>query len=462
MKSLPQQSTRKKQQIGKMVVKSHYFTPQEAEIPAALQSINTRNHVPIPVNMVSLLPAPETHKQNNKTELDGFYLLEAAGLDFPEDLQNITLTGHQLKTVVDEDLTYFSELFYLDVSENFLPFTPFGALPKLKELRIACNFLTAVDDLYGFNMLMYLDLSYNQLTAESIFALSVLPMLKELDISGNNLSTLPPDLSNFQCLEKLLLEYNKFDNNKIFQILGTIPNIRYISLANNYLSFIPRESCEYGGLRLLETLDLAFNFFSSEDSIEAVILLSRLTTLMLYGNPLLGPTGEDPMFIYIETLVDKASEVRQSAGSSIADIDFITEVPRKRVLKKGVPLGRLALYRDFSIVQVDPDHPQQKERKWKKRNVSTPFVDAMNTRRVGAQSPGGQVGGDFTFITNSLVTSSQTLNSPHGKKTHISGLREDDTNAIADDVMKKVASEMGLVGTNELALFDDYATLPKT
>lgn len=73
--------------------------------------------------------------------------------------------------------------------------------------------------------------------------------------------------------------------------------------------------------RLLETLDIAFNFFGSEESVEAIVLMGRLKTLILYGNPLLGPTGEDPMFLYIEELIDKASQIRQASGSSLADVE---------------------------------------------------------------------------------------------------------------------------------------------
>jgi hypothetical protein len=66
---------------------------------------------------------------------------------------------------------------------------------------------------------------------------------------------------------------------------------------------------------------------------------------------------------------------------------------------------------------------------------------------------------DFTFITNSLAGGTAISN----KKVNInSGLNDVHTNAIADDVMKKIASEMGLVETDELNLFEEYATLPKT
>ncbi len=42
---------------------------------------------------------------------------------------------------------------------------------------------------------------------------------------------------------------------------------------------------------------------------------------MLYGNPVLGPTGEDPSFIYIEDTIDKAAAVRDAMKSAIPDIE---------------------------------------------------------------------------------------------------------------------------------------------
>ncbi len=74
-------------------------------------------------------------------------------------------------------------------------------------------------------------------------------------------------------------------------------------------------------VRLLEILDIAFNFFGSEESIEAIVLMGRLKTLILYGNPVLGPTGEDPMFIYIEELIEKSSQVRRASESTLVDVE---------------------------------------------------------------------------------------------------------------------------------------------
>ena len=77
--------------------------------------------------------------------------------------------------------------------------------------------------------------------------------------------------------------------------------------------------------RFLEVLDLSFNYFSEEEKVECLVTLPRLVTLMLYGNPLLGPTGEDPMFVYIEELVNKAYISRN--GSNIRDIDVNYDYP---------------------------------------------------------------------------------------------------------------------------------------
>ena len=108
------------------------------------------------------------------------------------------------------------------------------------------------DDLYGFQQLMFLDLSYNELSLDSIYALASLPMLKELDLSGNNLKSLPPDMSVFRTLDKIILQYNKFDNNEMFLTLASIPNLRCLDVSHNYFSKLPKECNEDGNLRYVD------------------------------------------------------------------------------------------------------------------------------------------------------------------------------------------------------------------
>lgn len=236
------------------VLKQRYITPGDVKVPTA-PKISHLSHYAIPINQITAqLAAQANHivngpDGNRKTEIDGFYLLEVGGLSFPEDLQQVNITDRKLSSVVDEDLMYFSELLYVDASENYLPVYPFGALPQLRELRLACNHIETVGDLYGFDKLLYLDLSYNKLKAEAILDLAAMPMLKELDISGNGMTSLPVDLSSFACLEKLVMEYNKFDDNSIFLALATIPNLRHLDCSHNYFSFLPNEAVEYHGFK---------------------------------------------------------------------------------------------------------------------------------------------------------------------------------------------------------------------
>lgn len=57
---------------------------------------------------------------------------------------------------------------------------------------------------------------------------------------------------------------------------------------------------------LLEGLDLGFNYIGSESDVIVVILFDRLQRIILYGNPLAGPTGEDSLGLCVENLVEES------------------------------------------------------------------------------------------------------------------------------------------------------------
>lgn len=145
-------------------------------------------------------------------------------------------------------MAFFTDLIVIDASENYLSLEPFGILQSLKELRMACNNISIVKELHGFENLMYLDLSYNRLDKASVLSLAVLPNLKDLDLSGNNLRELPL-MTTFASLEKIILEYNSIDDPAVFSALSNVPNLRHIALANNFLSRIPSDACVEGSLR---------------------------------------------------------------------------------------------------------------------------------------------------------------------------------------------------------------------
>jgi Leucine-rich repeat (LRR) protein len=228
------------------------ITPSHVHLPHSSQSnhqrkIKNRIHQPVYINNSLIESKTTTYKI-----LDGFALLEASGLGFPEDSRRITITGQGYSSVINEDLLFFTGLVYLDVSDNYFDFHCFEILPRLKELRIVCNNIESITDLAsssGYRQLQALDLSYNRLSQESVLSLAALPNLRELDLSGNNLMTLPGELCLFATLERLILEHNKFSDNNIFYELGTLPNLRELDLAFNLLSLIPPQSCGQGRFR---------------------------------------------------------------------------------------------------------------------------------------------------------------------------------------------------------------------
>jgi Leucine-rich repeat (LRR) protein len=154
--------------------------------------------------------------------------------------------------VVEDDLSFFTGLLKLDVSENKLKLNHFSCLPRLKELRIACNMVRNIEGLAGdggFARLQVLDLSYNALNQESIRELYILPSLRELDLCGNELRELPPDFCRFAALEKVLLEHNMIKDNFVFDILAKVPRLRDVTLAYNSLTAVPARAAQEGSFK---------------------------------------------------------------------------------------------------------------------------------------------------------------------------------------------------------------------
>lgn len=344
--------------------------------------------------------------------LDGFVLLESTGLALPDDVIYIVLPSKRFTKVVEGDLVFFNGLLHLDLSENYLELAPFGSLPALKELRLACNAMREIyaEDLEGgFPSLTALDLSYNNLTTNSILALGQIPLLKELDLSGNKLTELPTSMTDFKCLEKLILENNKFDDVRVFQQLATAPNLREIGLAYNFLWKFPATA----GFKMLEVLDVAFNYFGTEEHVQDVLKLPRLRSVVLYGNPLLGPSGEDPHFIYIEELAEaawarsygpsvEAEEDQGGVGATDATdayqrnpLEIVTEIPKKRTYTKGQDLGRRRVtYRDFTMAIVDRSSFEKVggklARDWINEGNNTLFAQAVALAQSQMEEEHGQ------------------------------------------------------------------------
>lgn len=421
------------------------------------KEMKKNSHYHAPISISQALEAPITPKPKRKKILDGFLLLEASEAHLPTDARKADLVDKNLYGVLEEDLVFFTHLVSLDVCENFLDLEMFRCLPKLKELRIACNNMHEVE-LSGnssgeFSSLLSLDISYNSLSLRSVQSLDCLVNLRELDLSGNSLGGLPHEMYRFHNLEKLFLDNNKIDDNNIFSILCAMENLRYLSVAYNFLSAVPAGTMEEGMHPMLTVLDLSFNYFGSEDDLQPIIDLPRLAQVMLYGNPVLGPKGEDPQCIYIEGLVDTSNEFREGHGMEL--VDFVTEVPRKRTLKKGQPAGRHGTYRDFSVVSVGGDLEAETDFRERTSNKGKPAVKSSAEWR--------EEGNKTLFAEAIALAQSQKVMSMIPDATFITDTahNEDDEKVlkIADKVMDQVADELDLQTSAEILYFQDKTNL---
>lgn len=223
-------------------LRAQTLTPGSVDMPEKIRRL--RAHNPVFINPSAI----KTETIPSKV-LDGFALLEATGMGFPEDGRRADLSGQGYRDVIQEDMNFFSGLVYLDGSDNMFDFKSFELLPRLRELRLVCNEIRHLDEVNGYLKLQYLDLSYNKLSLESIQNLETLPILRDLDISGNDISRLPPFMERFQSLERLIAEHNNMSDNSIFFDLCKVPKLRELSLAYNMLSCVPAEACGHDCFR---------------------------------------------------------------------------------------------------------------------------------------------------------------------------------------------------------------------
>ena len=428
----------------------HHFTASEADV----KMLEIRRggvgqpikHRPVSIHQHHAVSPPgKPTGPPLRRVLDGFHLLTGAGAILPADARQAVFVDKGLVEVVEEDLPHFTNMISLDVSENNLQMHMFAGLPRLKLLNMACNSIQAIEaDAFGrFHTLTALDMSYNSLTLRSVQNLDYLPSLKELDLCGNNLCGLPMEMYRFIKLEKLMLDNNKMDDNGIFNLLCTMPNLRQCSLAYNFLHKIPEQCCGEGYFPLLTQLDISFNYFGTEEDVQPIVELPRMLELLLYGNPMLGPKGEDPLYTYIEDLEIAATDGRLERR--MHKIDLITEIPRKRNFKKlkGRAAGRQASYRDFGIVAVGEENegaPVKTTNEWREEGNRTLFADAIalaQKEKLLATIP------DNTFITMSAGDNDA----------------DEKILKLADKVMDHVAKDLDLTTSAEILYFQDRTNL---
>nr|XP_045001815.1 X-ray radiation resistance-associated protein 1 [Jaculus jaculus] len=190
--------------------------------------------------------------------LDRAFLLKHHCVRKPSELCTVNISGLKFSKAKEKDFRHFTSVIYINASENLLPLDAFHTFPALKELELAFNGIKMVYVKYGdFKTLEFLDLSFNSLTEEAICDLGILPHLRVLLLTGNGLTSLPPNMAvteqeasstsltgkkyilRFPALETLMLDDNKLSSPNCFASLAGLRRLKKLSLDQNKISRIP-------------------------------------------------------------------------------------------------------------------------------------------------------------------------------------------------------------------------------
>ncbi len=241
----------------------------------------------------------------------------------------------------------------LDLSGNRLTSAAesFGNVISLEELNLSDNQLTSLPDWLGkLTNLKALYLSGNRLTRLTK-SIGNVTSLEELDLSNNQLTSLPDRLGN---LKALYVSHNKLTS--LPDWLGRLYDLKALYLSDNQLTSLP--DC-FGWLSRLKALDLSHNQLTSlpdslgkltnlqsldlsENHLKSLPVgirgLRTLTHLFLHENPALG--------LPLEVLGHTAIEVWQTQKkpadpASILDYYFRIHSPEREGERTGQLLREL-------------------------------------------------------------------------------------------------------------------------
>jgi hypothetical protein len=212
-------------------------------------------------------------------------LLSAGRADVPEEVCTARLSGRGLSQIDGSGLSAFVNLVHVEAAENFLPLAGLGVLPRLRVLELPLNNVRSVELAPGsFPHLRVLNLAHNMVSSAALQALGALPKLESLDLSCNELETLPSLTAvssdgltvAFARLRHLILDDNRLDGMSACVSLAGLPRLSFLSLNNNRIAFIPYlEGSDTGSgeasvpFPALDTLSITHNRLSlAEDILE--------------------------------------------------------------------------------------------------------------------------------------------------------------------------------------------------
>ena len=232
-------------------------------------------------------------------------------------LSEVQIANNNLTGTIPSEYRDWRNIEYLDLSNNLLQ----GPLPdelidgwsRLNELNLSSNLLAGRLPNSWYPSLEFLDLDNNGFSGPIPESIGTLKNLRLLSLENNDFTSLPNSLVDLQSLEELSIARNRLQG-PIISELGSLPRLRSLLLSNNLLtSSIPTELGQLG--QLVTVLDLSYNNLTGEIPNEIGEVNDRLQSLNLAGNRL---SGTIPKSL---SALDRLSKVR------LEDNDLTGNVP---------------------------------------------------------------------------------------------------------------------------------------
>ncbi|CAO2600540.1 Leucine-rich repeat-containing protein 40 [Lemmus lemmus] len=250
---------------------------QLTSLPSAIRELDNLQKLNVSHNKLKMLPEEITslknlkvlHLQHNELTClpEGFEQLSSledldlssnrlaavpAGFALLSSLLRLNLSSNQLKSLPAE-ISRMKRLKHLDCDSNLLEAVPpdVGSMESLELLYLRRNKLRVLPEFPSSRQLKELHLGENQIEMLGAEHLQHLQAILVLDLRGNKLRSVPEEMSLLQSLERLDLS-----NNNISSLPCSLGNLhlKFLALEGNPLRTIRREIIAKGTQEVLKYL----------------------------------------------------------------------------------------------------------------------------------------------------------------------------------------------------------------
>ncbi len=200
--------------------------------------------------------------------------------DFKSNTNNVQLTNGRLKKVPNE-LKNCTELKYLDLFGNSIQEIPdwFFQFNRLEHLSLRNNTLKELPTIvFTLQNVKYLNLADNQIPEITGHYFKNLMNIEKVDISYNQLTSIPSDRLEYSKCRSLSIRGNKLQ--KFPNAISDVHTLEKLNLSENKISSIDDDA--FDGLENLIELDLSFNELTYLPT--SLGKLKKLKRLNLSGN----------------------------------------------------------------------------------------------------------------------------------------------------------------------------------